>query len=121
MAIEHSMDGAFRRDGNPAESANEALADFAGAPAGVLALHVQDKVLHLKGKLVGVTIRAAAAVGEPINAAFLITVEDLVARLTGNPKLSAKFRHRLTGQPASHKLHSLVHHRTLLPRHHSLP
>src|SRR5260370_15775889 len=62
-----------------------------------------------------------ASVGHPLNSTFLVTIEDLVAGLARNPKLSAEFRHRLAGEPASHKLQSLVHHRTLLPPHHSLP
>src|SRR5215469_5580250 len=97
MAIEHRMDGAFRRDGNPAESANEALADFAGAPAGVLALHVQDKVLHLKGKLVRVTIGASAPIGQPVNPALLVAIKDLVTGLARDPKLPAEICHRFAG------------------------
>jgi len=83
------MDGALRRDGNTGESAQQALANLTSTPAGVLALHVEDEVLHLKRKLVGVAIRAPASVGEPLNAAFLVAIEDLVASLAGNPKLPA--------------------------------
>src|SRR5580704_2762097 len=90
-------------------------------PAGVLTLHVQDKVLHLKGKLVGIPIGTAAPVRQPLNAAFLIAVEDFVPCFTGDSELPAKFCHPLAGEPASHKLQSFVHYRTLLPRHHSLP
>ena len=57
----------------------------------------RDVVLDLKRKLVGIAIRTPASVGEPLNAAFLITIEDLVAGLAGNAKLPAKFRHRLAG------------------------
>ena len=98
VAIEHRVDRTLRGDRNPRKSANQALANFASTPAGMLTLPVQDKVFHLKRKLVGVAIGTAAAVGEPLNAAFLITIEDLVAGLTGNPKLSAQFRHRLAGE-----------------------
>ena len=66
-------------------------------PAGVLLFHIQDKVLHLERKLVGVAIGTPASVREPLNVTFLIAIEDLVAGLTGNPKLSAKFCHRLAG------------------------
>jgi hypothetical protein len=52
-----------------------------------------------------------------VNAAFLIAIEDLVAGLAGNPELSAQIRHGLTREPASHELDSLIHDRTLLPRH----
>jgi hypothetical protein len=97
VAIEHGMDRAFGRDRNARESAEQALANLSSTPAGVLALHVQDEIFHLEWKLVGVAIGAAAAVGQPVNATFLITIKDLVAGLTGNPKLSAEFRHRLAG------------------------
>src|SRR5262249_55754853 len=121
MAIEHRVDRTLGGDRSPGKTAQQALARFPRTPTGRVAVDVQNEVLYWKGKLVGVAIRAAAAVGEPLNAAFLITIEDLVTGLTGNPKLSAQFRHRLARQPASHKLHSFIHDRTLLPRHHSLP
>jgi hypothetical protein len=63
----------------------------------VLPLNVQNVVLHLKRKLVGIAIGTPASVGEPVNAAFLIAIEDLVAGLAGDAKLPAKFRHRLAG------------------------
>ncbi len=91
------MDGALGRDGNTGEPPQQALADLARTPAGVLTLDVQNVVLYLKRKLVGIAIRTPASVGEPLNAAFLVAIEDLVARLTGNAKLPAKFRHRLAG------------------------
>ena len=84
-------------NGNSGESADQALADLASTPAGVLALHVQDVVLHLKRKLIGIAIGTSASVGQPLNAAFLVAIEDLVAGLAGNPELPAKFRHRLAG------------------------
>jgi hypothetical protein len=83
--------------GNARESADQAIANFASTPGGVLTLHVQNEVLYLKRKLVGVPIGTPASVGEPLNTTFLITIEDLVTGLTGNPKLSAKVRHRLAG------------------------
>src|SRR4029434_10459720 len=117
VAIQHGMHGAFGRDGNARESADQAIANFASTPAGVLALHVQNVVLYLKRKLVGVAIRTPAPIGESVNATFLIAIEDLVTGLTGDPKLSAKFRHRLAGQPAGDKLHPLLPYRTPPPTH----
>src|SRR6202046_1964469 len=70
------------------------------APAGVLLLYVQDKILDLKGKPVGVAERTPAAVRQPLNAALLVAVENLVARLARNPKLPAKFR---MASPASRR------------------
>jgi hypothetical protein len=60
-----------------------------------IALQVQDIVLHLKRKVIGVTKGPPASVGESLNAGFLIAIEDLVASLAGNAELPAKFRHRL--------------------------
>ena len=51
----------------------------------MLALHVQDVVLDLKRQLVRIVMGAPTSVGQPLNAAFLIAIEDLVARLTGDP------------------------------------
>src|SRR5215471_17315967 len=111
------MDGAFGGDGNTGEPASQALADFASTPTGVLTPHIQNVVLDLKWKLVSVTIGTSASVGEPVNAAVLIAIDDLVAGLARNSKLPAQFCHGLTRDPASHKLQSFIHNPTLLPRH----
>jgi hypothetical protein len=95
VAIQHGMDGAFGGKGNLGESTEQALANFASTPTGVLVLHVQNVVLDLKGKLVGVAIGTPASVGEPVNPALLVAIEDLVAGLAGYPELPAKFRHGL--------------------------
>src|SRR5438309_7126275 len=97
MAIEHGMDGAFGRNGNIGESPKQALANFSRAPGGVLAFYVQDEILHLKGKLVGVAVGAAAPVRQSLNTAILIAIKNLVTGLAGNPELPTKFRHRLAG------------------------
>jgi hypothetical protein len=89
------MDGALGRDVNIGESPDQALADFTGAPTGVLALHVQDKVFHLKRKLMGIAIGTAVSVCQPLNAACLISIKNLVARFAGDSILPAKFRHGL--------------------------
>src|ERR1700730_13454414 len=121
MAIQHRMNRAFGGDLDTGEPPDQALSNLTSSPGDVLALHVQDKVLHLEGKLMGIPIGTAAPIGEPLDSTLLVAIEDLVACLTGDPELPAQFRHRLAGYPASHKLKSFIHHRTLLPRHHSLP
>jgi len=83
MAIQHGMDGTFGWAGNTGEPTQQALTDFASTPAGVLVLYVQDEVFHLERKSVGVAIRASASVRQPLHAAFLITIEDLIAGLAG--------------------------------------
>ena len=98
MAIEHGMDGAFGGKWDVGEAAQQSLADFPSAPTGMLTLHIQDVVLHLKGQLIGIAIGTSASVGEPVNAAFLIAIEDLVAGLARDPELSAQIP---MGSPAS--------------------
>src|SRR5262249_51940488 len=97
MTIQHGMDGAFGWDGYARKSAQQALANLAGTPTRVFTLHIQNEVLHLERKLVGVVKRTPASVGESLNAAFLIAIEDLVARLGGNTEPPADFRHRFAG------------------------
>src|SRR5215469_1699965 len=123
VAIEHGMDGAFGRNGDAGEPADQTLADLARTPTGVLMLHVQDVVLHLEGELIGVAIGAPAPVGQPLHPTFLVAIKDLVAGLAGDPELPAQLRHGLASYVSSHKLKPVVHYRTLLPRHrfHFLP
>src|SRR5215469_12966975 len=93
------MDSALGRERNTGEPAQQTLADLAGAPAGMLLLHVQDKVLDLKWKLVAIAIWAPTAVGQPLQPTRLITVKDLVAGLPRDAELPAKLGHRLAGEP----------------------
>src|SRR5215471_15850411 len=120
MAIQDRMDRTFSRNCDARESAQQALSDFTGTPAGVLPLHVENIVLYLKRQLVRIVMGSTAAVGQPLHPTFLIAIEDLVTGLAGDAELPTQFRHRLACDPATHKLHSFVHNRTFLPRH-SLP
>src|SRR6202040_2319007 len=95
VAIQQRMDGALGRDGDAGESPDQALADLTGAPRGVFALHVQDKVFHLKGKLMSIAIGTAASVRQPLNTAFLVAIEDLIAGFARNAELPAQLGHRL--------------------------
>src|SRR6202035_2644338 len=106
-AIQHRMNSTFRRDGNTGEAPQQALTNFASTPAGVLMLYVQDEIFDLERKSVGVAIRTSASVREPLHAAFLVTIEDLIAGLAGDAKLPAKFRHRLAGEPQTAVFHPL--------------
>src|SRR5215475_8444598 len=87
MAIEHRMDRAFGRNGDIGEPANQAFPDLTRTPTGVLTLHIQDVVFHLEGKLMGIAIGAATAVGQPVNPAFLIAIKDLVTGFARDPEL----------------------------------
>src|SRR5260370_8988742 len=115
------MNRAFGGDGDVGEPPDQALADLTGAPTGVFALHVQDKVLHLKRELMSIAIGAAASVRQPLNAAFLIAIEDLVAGFAGNSELPAELGHRLAIYLSCHNLQTLLPHRTILPSPPSLP
>src|SRR5882672_9552441 len=59
---------------------------------------------------------APTSVGQPLNAAFLIAIQDLVAGLTGDPELPAQIRHLLAGRSEEHTS-ELQSHRDL----HSFP
>ena len=91
------MDGAFGRKLDIGKAAEQALANLPRTPAGMRVLHVQDVVLHLKGKLMSVAIGTAVPVGEPLHTALLIAIDDPVAGLAGNPELPAQIRHGLAG------------------------
>src|ERR1700719_2443968 len=113
-AIQHRMNSTFRGNGNTGEPAQQALTDFASTPAGVLVLYVQNEVFDLERKLVGVAIRTSASVREPLHATFQMPIEDLMAVVAEDANLPEMFRNRLPGSPASHKLQSFIHYRTLL-------
>jgi hypothetical protein len=74
MTIQHRMDGAFGGDGDSGESAEEALANLAGTPTRVFALHVENEILHLKRKLMGVAVGASASVGQPLHPTLLVAI-----------------------------------------------
>src|SRR6266403_1385222 len=85
------------RNSHPGESAQEALANLAGTPGRVLALHVQDEVFHLEGKLMRIAVGPSAAVRQPLHPTLLVATEDFVACLARDPKLPAEIRHLLAG------------------------
>jgi len=61
--------------------------NLAGTPTRVLALHVQDVVLPLKGELMGIAVGAPASVREPLHPTLFVAIEDLVASLAGDSEL----------------------------------
>src|SRR6266702_3160699 len=109
MAIEHRMDGALGRDGNSGESAQEALANLAGTPAGVLALHVQDEIFHLEGKLIRISVGSSGSVRQPLHPTLLVATKDLVACLARHLKPPGAIRQWLAGYPARHELQPFIH------------
>ena len=71
------MDGAFGGDFDTGEPADQALSDLTSTPAGVLALHVQDIVLHLQGKLMRIAVGPSAAVRQPFDPTLLVRLKIL--------------------------------------------
>src|ERR1700730_18031521 len=104
----HRMNGAFSGDRSAGEPADQTFPDFASHPAGVLVLHVQDVVLHVEGKLVGVAIGASAPVRQPFDPAFLVATEDLIAGLAGDAQLPAELGHRLPRPAAGEKTPTFI-------------
>jgi hypothetical protein len=68
---------------------DQALSDHTSAPAGVLALDVEDVVLHLKRELMGIPIGTPAPIGQTLNPALLVAIKELVPSFAGDPELSA--------------------------------
>jgi hypothetical protein len=95
VAIQHSMNRALGRNRDARESAAQAFANFASTPARVLVFHVQNIILHLEGKLIGVAIGPTTSIGQTLNIALLIAIKDLIASLARDPELAAKLGQRL--------------------------
>src|SRR6202041_150398 len=116
VSIQDRMDGALGRNLDVRESPDQALANFPSAPAGVLPLHVQDEVLHLKRQLIGIAIGTTASVGQSFPPATLVAIKDLVAGLGGDANPPERSRQWLAGQAGGPELHSLLHPPTPLPK-----
>ena len=90
MAIENCMNGALGWNRDLRESAQQLFADLSSTPAGVLLLYVENELLHLERKLVGVTIRTATSIRETFQTAILIAIKDLVPCLARNAEFPAQ-------------------------------
>jgi hypothetical protein len=87
----------------------------------LLLLQADDQALDLIRQLVGIADRPAAAIGQGFEPALLVSIEDFVAGLSGYPERPANIAHRLAIEDQGDKLETLVHDRTLLPRHRHPP
>src|SRR5271154_1579385 len=103
------------------QPSEEALPDLAGAPVGFLALGCHDGRFDLLGQLIGISMGAPGAICEPLQTAFLIAVDDLVASFARDLKLAAQSRHALAILQSNHETYSFVHNRTFLPWHPPFP
>src|SRR5437899_3119897 len=122
MSIEHGVDSAAGRNLNlTGKATQQAFADLACAPVGLLPFEVQNGGLYLLGQLIAVTPGPAGTVRQSFQTGFFVAVKDLIAGLARDSELSTESRHFFSVQQASHKANTFIHNRTLLPRHHSLP
>ena len=87
----------------------------------MLLLQLQNQRFDLEGQTVGLTVRPAAAIGQPFQSALSVSIEDLMAGFAGDIELPTQHRHLLAFQQPGHESESLVHFGTLLPRHLRLP
>src|SRR5580700_7254118 len=118
MAIQDGMNGAAGWDLHfTRQSAKEALPDLAGAPVRFLAFGRYDGRFELLGQLVCISVGAPGPIREPLQSAFLITLEDLVAGFAGNLKLAAQRGHAFAVLEPNHESYAFVHNRTFLPWH----
>src|SRR5690242_5851145 len=95
----------------------ESLTDLARAPTRLLPLSGDNRCFHLHRQLIRIPVRAPRPIREPLQPAFFIAFEDLVAGLARNPELSAQGSHALPVFQPNHKAYAFVHHRTFLPWH----
>jgi hypothetical protein len=121
MAIEHGVHGTDRRGLEVAAAAAQLLADFGSTPAGVLPFALHDQALDLDRQLVGLPVGATTAIGESLEPAVLVALEDLVAGLARDIELAAQQRHFLALKEPGNEAQSFIHLGTLLPRHFALP
>jgi hypothetical protein len=122
VAIEHRMDGALGRNSDIAvEPPDQQLADLARAPVRLLALEPDNQPLDLLRQLVRITHWPARPIAQGCQPVLLVTIEYLVAGLTGYSEILAHIGHRLAVQQAAHKTKALLHHRTRFPRHPTPP
>jgi hypothetical protein len=62
-----------------------------------------------------------AAIGQPVEPAVLIPLEDLVAGLARDIELAAQGRHLLAVEQSRYESETFIHLVTLLPGHFALP
>src|SRR5580698_9747851 len=122
MAIEDGMNGAAGWDLHfTRQSAKEALPDLAGAPVRFLAFGRYDGRFDLLRQLVCISVGAPGPIREPLQSAFLIAFEDLIAGFAGDLKLAAQRGHALPVFQPNHESYAFVHNRTFLPWHPTRP
>src|SRR5580658_10840000 len=104
MAIQDGMNGAASGDFHFArQSSKEALPDLAGAPVRFLAFGRYDGRFDLFRQLVCISVGAPGPIREPLQSAFLIALEDLIAGFARDLKLAAQRGHTFTVFEPNHE------------------
>jgi len=92
-----------------------------GLPSSACLLQAHDQRLDLDGQLIGLPIRTAGAVGQPLQTAAVVAIEDLVTGLARDAELTTELCHLVAVQQSGDELQPFIHWVTLLPGHFALP
>jgi hypothetical protein len=99
VTIENRMDRALGRHAEVLiEPPHQDLADLACPPMRLLLLAPDDQALDLIRQLIGIAHRPPTAIGQCLQAALFVPVENFVAGLSGYPERPAHVAHRLPVQ-----------------------
>jgi hypothetical protein len=93
VTIQHRVHRADRRQVGAGKLPPQLLPNLRRAPARILALQMDDDRLELRRQPIRLPVRPPAPVGEGLDAAVFVAVENLVAGLPGNPELGTQGRH----------------------------
>src|SRR5918997_4850539 len=89
VAVEHRMPRADRGRLHIGVEPGEPLPDLGRAPGWLLPLQPHDQGLDLHGELIGMPVRSARAVGQPIYPTVAVALQNLVAGLARDLELLA--------------------------------
>src|SRR6478672_10953001 len=98
------MDGADRWRMHIGIEPRQSFPDLRSAPTRLVLLQSDDLRLDLEGQLIGVAIRPARAVSEPVKADLVVAGEDLVASLPRDAELPAQPSHLIPVKQSSDEL-----------------
>jgi hypothetical protein len=117
MPIQDGVNGAASRDFHFTGQSTKERSRILRAPSGFLAFGGHDGGFDLFGQLIGIAVGAPGPIREPLQSAFLIAFEDLIAGFAGDLKLAAQCGHALAVLEPNDKTYAFIHNRTFLPCH----
>src|ERR1051325_7311512 len=98
------MNRAGRRDLDRVRQAPEqTIPNLARTPVGLFLLRRQNSGFDLFRQLIGIAERPPSPIRQPLQAALLVTLENLVAGLPRNAELAAEGRHRFAVLQPDHE------------------